>query len=116
MKGGNFIKIGILPKTRAGKWSVNLFIIFIILAIAGSILSSTQGNTIEYPNPLNSPLLGTTIYLMFSAVIGASVVGLIAVKKYKDYSILVYISIPLGVMYLIGVLLLLIGSIVGLLN
>lgn len=43
-----------LPKTPAGKWSVSLFIAFIALAAAGGMISSIQGNTIEYPNPLKS--------------------------------------------------------------
>jgi len=59
------MKITILPKTPVGKRSVYLFIIFIALSIAGSVISNVQGNTIEYPNPINSPLLGTTIYLTF---------------------------------------------------
>ena len=76
-----FLKITFLPKTIAGKWSVSLFIAFIALAGAGTMISFIQENTIEYPNPLHSPLLGTVIYLMFSSVIITSITGLIAVKK-----------------------------------
>lgn len=107
------MKIAIVPKTRAGKWSIALFIAFILLTIGAGMISSTQGNEIEYPNPINSPLLGTAIYLMFSAAIAASVAGLIAVRKNNERSILVYISIPLGIVYFIGILMLLIGNIIG---
>ncbi|MEN6328210.1 MAG: hypothetical protein ABFD18_18630 [Syntrophomonas sp.] len=107
------MKITIQPKTRAGKWSVVLFIVFILLAMAAGIISSVQENTIEYPTPLNSPLLGTTIYLMFTAAIIASIASLIAVRKNNERSIFVYISIPLGIAFLIGILMLLIGNIIG---
>lgn len=107
------MKIAIIPKTRAGKWSVLFFIAFILLAIGASMISSFQENEIEYPNPINSPLLGTTIYLMFSATIIASAVGLIAIRKNNERSILVYISIPLGIAFFIGILMLLIGNIIG---
>lgn len=107
------MKITVVPKSRAGKWSVVLFIAFILLATAAGITSSAQDNTIEYPNPFNSPLLGTTIYLMFSAAIIASIAGLIAVMKNNERSILVYISIPPGIAFFIGILMLLIGNIIG---
>ncbi len=96
------MKMTFLPKTPAGKWSVSLFIAFIALAVAGGMISSIQGKTIEYPNPFNSPLLGTVIYLMFSSVIIASITGLIAVKKNNDNSILVYLSIPHGIVFLLA--------------
>ncbi|MGI1659448.1 MAG: hypothetical protein ACRKFN_10760 [Desulfitobacterium sp.] len=107
------MKMVLLPETRAGKWSIRLFIAFITLAVAGGRVSSIYGNTIEYPNPINSPFLGTVIYLMFSAIIIASVIGLIAVKKHNEHSVLVYLSIPLGIVFFIGVLMLLIGNIIG---
>lgn len=107
------MKMTFLPKTSAGKWSVSLFIAFIALNVAGNRISCIQENTIEYPNPFNSPLLGTVIYLMFSAVIIASITGLIAVKKNNEHSILVYLSIPLGIVFFIGTLMLLIANIIG---
>ena len=107
------MKITFLPKTKTGTWSVNLFLAFIVLSISGTIISPAIGNTIEYPNPINSPLLGTVIYLMFAAAIGASVMGIISVSKYKERSILTYISIPLGMVFLFGVILLIIGNIMG---
>lgn len=110
------MKIAIVPKTHAGKWSIVLFIAFILSAIGGGMISSYQENDIEYHNPINSPLLGTTIYLMFSSAIAASAAGLIAVRKNNERSILVYIAIPFGIAFFIGILILLIGDIIGPLN
>lgn len=107
------MKNSLLPKTYKGKWSVSLFILFIVLALAGGQISSVIGNTIEYPNPINSPILGTVIYLMFSAAILASITGLIAVKKDKEPSVLVYLSIPLGVIFFIVILIFLIANLIG---
>lgn len=103
----------ILPKNRTGKWSVSLFIVFILLRLLANIISYKQANYIEYPNPFNSPLLGTVIYIMFLTAIIASFIGIIAIKKNNERSILVYISIPLGIMYFIGVIMLIIGNIIG---
>ncbi|MDD4776642.1 MAG: hypothetical protein PHG75_09025 [Syntrophomonas sp.] len=105
--------ITFLPKTRAGKWSVVMFLAFVALMAAAGAISSGQENRIEYPNPVNSPLLGTVIYLMFLAAIMASMSGIIAVKRNNERSILVYLSIPPGVFYLIGILILLTGVLIG---
>lgn len=106
------MKSTFLPKTRAGKLSTGFFIAFIVLAVAGGAISSIQGNTIEYPNPLNSPLLGTVIYLMFSAAIIASVAGLAAIKN-NERSVLVYISIPLGIVFFVVIVVFLIANLTG---
>ena len=108
-----FMKYSFLPKTQKGKWSVSLFVAFISLSFVGGLISSKLGNTIEYPNPINSPLLGTVIYLMFSTAMIASITGLIAVKKYNERSILVYMSIPLGIIYFFVILIFLIANLIG---
>jgi len=107
------MKVTVLPKSRAGKFSVSFFVAFIGLAVAGSVISSAQGNTVEYPNPFNSPLLGTVIYLMFSAAIIASIAGIIAIKKSDERSILVYIALPLGIVFFIGIVMLMVANILG---
>jgi len=56
------MKTTFLPKSKPGQWSVLLFILFILLTFLGSYLSRALNNEIEYPNPLNSPVLGTVIY------------------------------------------------------
>ncbi len=88
------MKIAFMPKTRAGRWSVALFISFIALVIASMFVAEIQHNAIEYPNPINSPLLGSLLYLTFAASIMASIIGLIAVFKKGERSILVFLSIP----------------------
>lgn len=107
------MKKSILPKTKRGKWAVILFAAFIVLAIAGGLVSSIIGNNIEYPNPVNSPLLGTVIYLMFLVAIIASIIGLIAAIKDKERSILVYLSIPFGIIFFIVILIFLIANLIG---
>lgn len=102
-----------LPKTAKGKWSVSLFIAFFILSLAGTFISSYIGNTIEYPNPINSPLLGTVIYLRFSAAIMASLIGLIAIKKDHERSILVYLSVPHGLLFFAVIVIFLLANLIG---
>jgi heme/copper-type cytochrome/quinol oxidase subunit 3 len=106
------MKSTFLPKTRAGKLSAALFVAFIALAAAGGLISSIQGNTVEYPNPLNSPLLGTVIYLMFSAAILASIAGLAAVKN-NERSVLVYIAIPLGIIFFVVIVVFIVANLTG---
>ncbi len=108
------MKITLLPKKRAGNWSVILFIASIALWIAGYFIGKIQKNTIEFPNPINSPLLGTVLYLMFLVPIIASIIALIAVIKKGERSILVYLSIPIGIILFIFLLLGLIYNTIGL--
>lgn len=112
-KEGICMRYQFLPKTPRGKWSVGLFVSFFVLALAGTLISSELGNTIEYPNPINSPLLGTVIYLMFSAAIMASITGLMAVKKDHERSIAVYLSIPLGIIFFVAIVMFLIANLMG---
>jgi len=107
------MKLAVLPKTQKGKWSVGLFILFILLAISGGLISSITEDSIEYPNPINSPLLGTVIYLMFAAAIIASITGLTAILKDKEKALLVYLSIPLGIIYFIVIIAFLIANILA---
>lgn len=90
------MKTTILPKSPMGKRSVYLFLIFLALSIAGKVISNVQGNTIEYPNPVNSPLLGTTIYLAFILAAIAFITALTAVLKRKERAILVYLIVLVG--------------------
>lgn len=104
------MKVLSLPKTRAGRWAAGLLAAFVALAILGGVISARIGNTIEYPNPINSPLLGSVIYLMFGAVIAAAAMGLIAVIRDKERSILVFAAIPIGVFFFVGAAALLVAS------
>ncbi|MEQ8154353.1 MAG: hypothetical protein ABRQ25_05650 [Clostridiaceae bacterium] len=51
------MKMIFIPKTHAGKWSVNLFIAFIALYIAAVMIFLILGNTAGYTNLFSNPLL-----------------------------------------------------------
>lgn len=95
------MKMTFLPKTRKGKWAVVVFLISIVLHAATIVISIIQENEIEFPNPINSPLLGTALYLTFATAFIAALFGLLAVIKDRERSILVYVSIPLGIFYFV---------------
>lgn len=95
------MKRPILPQTRRGTWAVGFFLTFFALGFAGSRISAAIGNTIEYPNPIDSPLLGSVIYLTFLSAILASILGIIAVKRDQEKACTVLLSIPLGFAFLI---------------
>lgn len=107
------MKITLLPKTRMGKCSVGLLMVFAILALAGRYISSAQDNTIEYPNPFNSPLLGTVIYMAFASLACAAIAGLAAIIKDEERSILVYLIVPAGLIVSLFGLMMLIGGLLG---
>ena len=86
---------------------IRLVSVIFSIRFFGSYVSQVTGNTIEYPNPVNSPLLGSIIYLTFAVVIAAAIIGLIAVIQKKDRSLLVFLSIPFGVVML------LVGALIG---
>lgn len=92
-----YMKITFMPKTPPGKASVVSFLLGIVLGVASNVISNVTNNQIEYPNPLNSPLLGSAIYLTFAALIFAALIGLAAVIRKKERAISVYVVIPPGV-------------------
>ena len=107
------MKYPILPKTPKGKWSVGLFVAFLALGVAGNQISTAIGNSIEYPNPINSPLLGSVIYLAFTAAILASLMGFLAVKKDHERSILVFLLILPGLFFFIAIVGFMIANLIG---
>lgn len=102
-----------LPQTSKGKWAVGLFVASLVLGIAGNRISDAIGNTIEYPNPINSPLLGSVIYLTFTAAILASLMGILAVKKDHERSILVFLLIPPGLFFIVAIVGFMIANLIG---
>lgn len=62
-----------------------------MFGLLDSTISNLQGNTIEYPNPINNPLLGTGLYLTFIVAGIAFNYSLVAVVKSKERAILVYL-------------------------
>lgn len=103
-----------LPQTSKGKWPVGLFAAFLVLGLAANQISTAIGNSsIEYPNPINSPLLGSVIYLAFTAAILASLMGILAVKKDHERSILVFLLIPIGLFFLVAIVGFMIANLIG---
>jgi hypothetical protein len=81
----------ILPDTKVGKWSVGLQTFF----LAGAGISTLLLNI---PNQLSSNDRWWDIAapIIFSATIAAFVLGIRALRKYKDSSALVYVSVGVG--------------------
>lgn len=102
-----------LPQTSKGKWTVGLIVASLVLGVAGNRISDATGNTIEYPNPINSPLLGSVIYLTFAAAILASVMGIMAVRKDSERSLLVYLLILPGLFFAFVIVGFLIANLIG---
>ena len=88
----------LVPSSRMGKWSIAFILASLAFAVAGSEISTSIANGLEYPDPVTSPLLGTVIYLMFAAAIAASALGLLAMLRRHDHSPLLYLSTVPGVM------------------
>lgn len=101
----------LLPKSSSGRLSAILFLLFFALGAAGSWISNSQGNTIEYPNPFNSPLLGSIIYLTFLTAGAAAFFGLKAIRRSQERSLLVYGIILIGgTLFTLAALMLIIGT------
>jgi len=86
-------KMYLMPKTRLGKWSVWLNVFFMIVIITSIILVNVLG-ILSY----NDHWWDVTVPLVFSASIAAFVIGIIAVRKNKERSVLVYLSILIGLL------------------
>ena len=91
---GRQIKVGIIPKTIAGRWSVGLAIVFwgfyglLLLAVA----SGQEGGPTFFSNPTHYiPLLG-----MFFSGTAAFFTGIGSVIFKKERAILVYPAIAWG--------------------
>ncbi len=82
------MKIALVPKTRIGKWSVGLTMFFLLLITAFfafmlfDLVTFDEGHWWDLT-------VGVAVPLFISAFI----TGIITVKKNKDRSILVYLSI-----------------------
>jgi hypothetical protein len=104
------IKWRIIPTTTLGKWSVGLIVAMPLLFLIG-----TSFKNIFYPSiPAGStiladitgrPALTLTMLAGMAAGISAFIIGLLAILRQKDYSLLVYLSSLLGAflgLFLIG--------------
>lgn len=92
-----------LPKTKLGRWTLWLIIIFVLLLATGmfvvTFLGQTGGKTI-FDNPLISvPMLGAG-----AAAITALLIGAVAIIKEKERSAFVFIATLIGLLVLIFIL------------
>ena len=106
-RGGDFMKITILPKTKLGIQSVWLMIAGFLLFIIGSVIPSKAGYS-GLENIYQNPIQTVITVLILALGIAAPIIALIAVIKKKERSILVFIIIPTlltGLLSVVGVIL-----------
>ena len=89
-----------MPKTRSGKWSVGLNAFFLV-AIAASIVFVKVLKILSF----DDRWWDVTVGIAFPASIIALITGLLAVRKNKDRSGLVYLSVFIGVCTILFILL-----------
>jgi len=87
------MKFIIKPETLLGKWSVGLNAFFLIVIITSIILVKVLGIL-----SFDDHWWDVTVPVVFLASIVAFFIGTIAVIKYKERSVLVYISIIIGLL------------------
>ena len=88
-----------MPKTRLGKWSVWLNTLFLIVIIVSIILVNVL-DILSY----NDHWWDVTV-LVFLASIAAFILGIIAIRKNKERSVLVYASVIIGLLTILFLLL-----------
>ena len=96
------MKINFIPKTRLGKWSIWLIIVFILLFIMFQILvaSGQRGGDTFFSN------LALSVPMLIAGISGilAFFTGIIGIIKSKDRSVLVFIATVIGFFILFFVL------------
>jgi len=81
------------PKTKLGKWSAILNIIFLIIVVVSVILVLVLG-ILDF----GDKWWDITVPIAFIIEMSAFVLGIRAIVKYKDKSVLVYSSIIIGLL------------------
>ncbi len=89
-----------MPKTTLGKWSVGLSAFF-LLAVTTSCVLVLILKILKF----DDSWWDVTVAISFPASIIALITGIIAVSKNKDRSVLVYLSIFIGVCTVLFILL-----------
>lgn len=82
----------IMPKTKAGKWSVVLQALFFIVMITSCVLV-----VVLKILSFNDHWWDVTVAIAFPTSIIGLITGILAVSTYKERSGLVYLSILIGV-------------------
>jgi len=89
-----------MPKTKLGKWSVGLNAFFLV-AVATSCVLVLVLKILNF----GDHWWDVTVGVSFTASIIALIIGILAVKKYEERSVLVYLSIFVGVCTVLFILL-----------
>ena len=94
--------VSALPQTSSGKWSVGLAIALILFFVLMLVLNPF--------GPGFNPVLAVVFKIIFAGMTGAVfVTGLISLIKRKERSILVFVSMALGLWFLAQAVWLLLG-------
>ncbi|WP_368293938.1 hypothetical protein [Dehalobacter sp. TBBPA1] len=95
------MRITILPKSKSGRKSFILVIVSWILFVVGSVLPYKEGYSgLELIS--HNPLQVVITVLIFAAGIAAAIIGLKAVIRKKERSVLVFLVILIGVYYILS--------------
>ena len=87
------MRIGIVPKSALGWWSVGLFVAWILFFVLADVLIGTSPDeNIAFAYGLAISGIGTAAF----------VTGLISIIKSKERSILVFLATAIGLYSLIG--------------
>jgi len=94
------MKYSLKPETSLGKWSVGLHTIFVVVIVASIVLVKVLGIL-----NFDDHWWDVTVPFAFLMSITAFIIGIRAVKNKKERSILVFLSILLGLCVILFVLL-----------
>lgn len=89
-----------MPKTLLGKWSVGLNIFFLV-GVGISVLLVNGLGLLSY----NDRWWDITVPILFSASLIAFILGIRAIIKYKESSVLVYGSVVIGLLSILFIFL-----------
>ncbi len=91
-----------MPRTRLGKWSIGLIILFFLLLATLQLLvaSGQQGGATFFSNPV------LAIPGLLAAASGALAffIGIVGIIKSKERSVLVFLAAAIGLLILVFVL------------
>lgn len=87
------MKTDFMPKTRSGKWSVWLNVFFLTVIIISIILVNVLG-ILSY----DDHWWDVAVPIVFFTSIVAFILGIRAVRKNKEQSVLVYSSVIIGLL------------------
>ena len=101
--------ISVLPKTSLGRWSVVLTIAFILFFFLAIFLSGLAG--FELLGPGFNPPLAVVFKIIYAGIPGAVLVtGLTSMIKRSERSVLVLVSMAIGLWFLTSAVWLLLGG------